>query len=555
MKTTALLLLATSATFAETIVTPSYDSVSMFKNGLAIVRVSFPADKEGTYVWEKIPHIVHGSLWVESAGEVSVLSTTRTTDEADEVERSSGLLQKDLAGKKVTVSYDKLESGGMSQSTGTVWDIPTEKNSRTWGTDYSSLNPNNGSYFWQRNQAMGIQPVPPTAGTGDFLIIQEEGGARRYISQKSISSVAANGPFQPAKRSIEKPVLVFDVLRVPPKGGKIQLTYLTKGIAWLPSYQLDLTDPKKLSIRQNAIVRNEMADLENADLQLISGFPNVRFGAVDSPLWPGTSLTTFFQQLNQSESGPDNFLSKNGSMRGVAMSDSFADAASAPALAQEEVVGDDIYYRSIGKRSMKAGDSLSLDVASTSAAYERVVEWTVPDPRDASGRYVNNGEPTKSSGDAWDAVSFTNPFDFPMTSAAVTITEAKLFRGQSISTWVNPKQETSVKITRALSIRTEAGETEEEGQRGIVFVGGNDYQRTSVKGRLAVKNFREKDALIVIKCGFSGKLIEADGEPKSTLRGEGATSANPLRQLEWKITLPAGEEKELIYRYEVLVDR
>lgn len=555
MKTTALLLLATSATFAETIVTPSYDSVSMFKNGLAIVRVSFPADKEGTYVWEKIPHIVHGSLWVESAGEVSVLSTTRTTDEADEVERSSGLLQKDLAGKKVTVSYDKLESGGMSQSTGTVWDIPTEKNSRTWGTDYSSLNPNNGSYFWQRNQAMGIQPVPPTAGTGDFLIIQEEGGARRYISQKSISSVAANGPFQPAKRSIEKPVLVFDVLRVPPKGGKIQLTYLTKGIAWLPSYQLDLTDPKKLSIRQNAIVRNEMADLENADLQLISGFPNVRFGAVDSPLWPGTSLTTFFQQLNQSESGPDNFLSKNGSMRGVAMSDSFADAASAPALAQEEVVGDDIYYRSIGKRSMKAGDSLSLDVATTSAAYERVVEWTVPDPRDASGRYVNNGEPTKSSGDAWDAVSFTNPFDFPMTSAAVTITEAKLFRGQSISTWVNPKQETSVKITRALSIRTEAGETEEEGQRGIVFVGGNDYQRTSVKGRLAVKNFREKDALIVIKCGFSGKLIEADGEPKSTLRGEGATSANPLRQLEWKITLPAGEEKELIYRYEVLVDR
>ena len=555
MKTTALLLLATSATFAETIVTPSYDSVSMFKNGLAIVRVSFPADKEGTYVWEKIPHIVHGSLWVESAGEVSVLSTTRTTDEADEVERSSGLLQKDLAGKKVTVSYDKLESGGMSQSTGTVWDIPTEKNSRTWGTDYSSLNPNNGSYFWQRNQAMGIQPDPPTAGTGDFLIIQEEGGARRYISQKSISSVAANGPFQPAKRSIEKPVLVFDVLRVPPKGGKIQLTYLTKGIAWLPSYQLDLTDPKKLSIRQNAIVRNEMADLENADLQLISGFPNVRFGAVDSPLWPGTSLTTFFQQLNQSESGPDNFLSKNGSMRGVAMSDSFADAASAPALAQEEVVGDDIYYRSIGKRSMKAGDSLSLDVATTSAAYERVVEWTVPDPRDASGRYVNNGEPTKSSGDAWDAVSFTNPFDFPMTSAAVTITEAKLFRGQSISTWVNPKQETSVKITRALSIRTEAGETEEEGQRGIVFVGGNDYQRTSVKGRLAVKNFREKDALIVIKCGFSGKLIEADGEPKSTLRGEGATSANPLRQLEWKITLPAGEEKELIYRYEVLVDR
>jgi len=112
-----------------------------------------------------------------------------------------------------------------------------------------------------------------------------------------------------------------------------------------------------------------------------------------------------------------------------------------------------------------------------------------------------------------------------------------------------------VKITRALSIRTEAGETEEEGERQIVFIGGNDYQRTTVKGRLAVRNFRGKDAVLTIRCEFSGKLLEADGDPKTTLRVEGATSVNPLRQLDWTITLPAGEEKELTYRYEVLVDR
>ena len=39
------------------------------------------------------------------------------------------------------------------------------------------------------------------------------------------------------------------------------------------------------------------------------------------------------------------------------------------------------------------------------------------------------------------------------------------------------------------------------------------------------------------------------------IRFEAATSVNPRRQLDWTITIPAGEEQELTYRYELLVDR
>ena len=142
-----------------------------------------------------------------------------------------------------------------------------------------------------------------------------------------------------------------------------------------------------------------------------------------------------------------------------------------------------------------------------------------------------------------------------MTTAATTITEKGAFRGQSQSDWVNPGQQTCIKITRALSIRTRSSETEEEGERKIVYIGGNDYQRTTVKGRLTVRNFRAKEAVITIRCEFSGELLEADGDPDKSLRLEGATSVNPRRQLDWTITLPAGEEKELTYRYALLVDR
>ena len=64
-----------------------------------------------------------------------------------------------------------------------------------------------------------------------------------------------------------------------------------------------------------------------------------------------------------------------------------------------------------------------------------------------------------------------------------------------------------------------------------------------------------QEAVVTIRAEFSGELLEADGDPEKSLRTEGVTSVNPRRQLDWTIKLPAGEEKELTYRYEVLVDR
>lgn len=554
MKPYHLLLFASSSlAFGEKTVTPTIDSVGMFKNGLAVVRASFPINGPGEYCWEKVPNVVHGSLWVESDGKVVIQSTTRMVEETDEAERPGGSLQKDLAGKDITVSFRSLETGGTV--TGTVWDIPPISATKAWDTDYSALNPTSGSYYWQRNRFMGNNNPPVQPTTGSFLVVTQEDGTRSYINQSNITSLQVKGPFKPATRTVEKPVLLFEVGEVPESGGTVSITYLTKGLAWMPSYRIDLTDPAKLRIRHSAVIRNEMGDFDDTELQLISGYPNVRFGSVDSPLWPGTSLSTFFQQVNQSGSTGSglNILSNAITQQTVYMNNpSRSDGSALPNVAEAGNVSDDIHYEGIGKRSMKAGDTLSLDVMEDGADYQRVVEWIVPDARDERGRYDNN---IPTGGEAWDAVRFLNPFKAPMTTAATTITEKGKFRGQGQSGWVNPGQQTCIQITRALSIRTRSTETEEEGERKIVYIGGNDYQRTTVKGRLTVRNFRSKDAVITIRREFSGELLEADGDPAKSLRLEGAASVNPRRQLDWTITLPAGEERELTYRYELLVDR
>lgn len=554
--TLSLLTLLTISSFSvageEAVVKPEIESVGLFKKGIAVVRASFPIDGPGAYRWEHIPQVIHGTFWVESDGEVAVLSTTRRVEESDDTGAPGGVLQQDLAGKEVSIRLRQTDSTAASGSgaiSGTVWAVPPRPSPRQWDTNYASLNPAAGSYWWWNgNRQIMSQPAAPT---GSFLILDDGEGNRRYIDMGSIATVEAKGPFGAVKRMVEKPVLVFDVKKAPATAGKVRVTWLTKGLAWMPSYQVDLSDDQTLRIRQNAVVRNESTDLLGTEIELISGFPSVRFGSVDSPVWQGTTLAAFFQQINQSADGAAN---RNVLSQQMVYSNSVAGSPPPlPEFKEEGEASSDIHYQSIGKHSLKTGDSLAVDIASATSPYERVVEWVVPDGRDERGRYANRGE-TLPEDMAWDAVRFKNPFKFPMTTAAALVTEKGKFRGQNQTEWVNPGQTACLRITRALSVQTESSEIEEEGQREIVYIGGNDYRRTTVKGKLVVRNYRGKEIIMTIRREFSGKLIEAEEKPESKLRAQGVFSVNPRRQLDWTIRIPAGAEKELTYRYEVLVD-
>jgi hypothetical protein len=532
----------------ETPVTPQIDSVELFKNGVAVVRASFEVPQPGRYVWDEMPRAVHGSFWVESDGTVGIQSTTRMVEKTETTEAPTGILQQDLAGQQVTVRLKSAPATEAQTLSGTVWAIPQRDTRRSW--DPSLADPfESARPMWSNPLASRIE-TPAT--TGSFLVLEGAGGNRQYLDLSSIASVSASGPFAPAKRRVEKPVMLFDVTAVPGDGGRLRISYLARGIAWAPAYQLDLTEPDFLKIRQNAVVRNELLPLQDTELRLVSGFPNIQFSHVDSPLWAGGSLAAFFQQLGQAPGGGGPMTTQQL----VTYNSVAPNAAPAlPDLAEAGSTGDDLNFESIGKRSLATGDSLSLEVASARSGYERVVEWVVPDPRDGQGRYLGAGSIPRDEDQPWDALQFRNPFKFPMTTAPAMVTEGGRFRGQSLSQWVNPGQTTCLRITKALSIRAEYSEAEEEQQREVVWVGGNDFRRTKVKGSLLLHNSRGKEVTLSIRSCFSGELLEADDKPAARLRTDGVASVNPRRELQWTLKLAPGEEKTLAFRYSVLVDQ
>ena len=513
-------------------------SVSLFKNGLTVVQRESTVPGPGTYRVEDVPEPVHGTYWVQSDAKVVTRLTRRTVDVP--AGRTSGAdFQDELAGRQVVIHF---ADEGIPQVAGTVVALDPPQGRAAWDRTYEQ--PRSG-YYYDRSGRMH----PP----GRMLVVKTDKG-RCYVDSSRIAYLQALGADGTVRQ--RKTVMLFSVDQDEARPATISITYLAKGMAWAPSYRVDISDPETLVLRQKAVIKNELEPFENTQIQLISGFPSIQFANVVSPLSLDTTWTTFFQQLSQRHSPGHASMRNVISQQRVAFNDpSPSGGIDLSAIPTGE--GVDLHYQDIGRQTMDEGDSLALQTASAKAKYERIVEWIVPDTRRADGRYISeherNSQPEKYQDAAWDAVRFRNPLQQPMTTAPAMVVAGNRFNGQKMSYWVNPGEETTLHVTKALSVRTRSVEQEIEGQRKIVHVGGVQYRKTTVEGELRANNQRKETITLVIRRRFSGDLLSADHSPKRTLLEEGVWSVNKRNQLNWTLTLKPGDEAKLSYRYSVLV--
>lgn len=516
-------------------------SVQMFKNGIAVVQREIELSGAGTYYLTELPEPIHGTFWIESNAKVVTQYTQRMVEVLPH-EISTENFQESLAGKQVLIH---LHDEKIPPIEGTILSTTSQKE---WSRVYQPNRPNHPyeHYYPQ----LGYQ----TTSTSKNVLLIETATSIIYLDSSKIAYLAVLDK----KGSFTKklPVLLFQVEPVEETPAKIHISYLTKGIAWAPSYAIDISNPKILNIQQKAVIKNELESFSNVEMSLISGFPGIQFSHVSSPLSLRTNWASFFNQLNatpgRSHSSSLNVVSQQ------ALTSNFAsNATSADTSAIPQGEGVDLHYQNIGSYSLAEGDSLAVQIASAQAEYERIIEWVIPDTRNAYGQMVRdyewNQNPEKYEDATWDALRFKNPFSFPMTTGPVQISAKGRFNGQSMTTWVNVGEETILRITKALSIRTRQTEYEEEGQREVLNLGGRNFRKTVVKGEILANNHRNEIVTLLIRRQFSGELLQAERSPKTMLLEEGVYSVNKRNQLTWTITLKPGEEVKLGYRYNVLV--
>jgi len=539
-------LASVSAAFSadEVEVKSAIVSVGLFKNGLAVVKREVKLPGPGTFVISDTPEPVNGT-WSVQCDAAAVETRVGEREISVPTPVGNGDLQTTLAGKKVTIFFREAQMPSVS---GTAETVTPPKTEFTWDRNYHGYNGYNA--YAQPNVAWN---ATATANAGRFLSLETDNG-RVLIDSSMIGYLKTEEKGEAAlKRRV--PALFLTLGKDAPKGATATISYLTQGLAWAPAYRVDISNPRKLSIEESAVIRNELGPLENTEVQLISGFPSIQFGHVLSPLAAHTTWATFFQQMHQRIASDDDAAQ---AISQQALSNSYAPAAGGADLGAEPAgEGLDIFYQSIGARTLAEGEALGVSIAKASADYERVVEWRVPDARNSYGQLyaVYGGARHNDDEDSapWDVLRFRNPYNFPMTTAPASVVAGDRFEGQRISHWVNIGEQASVKVTRALSLRTRSTEVEVPGTREDVAIGGHTYRRTTVTGELKLNNHRKEDMTVVVHREFSGELQSADGTPEKTLREEGVYSVNQRNELTWTLTLKSGEEKTLTYKYVAFV--
>ena len=485
--------------------------VDLFKNGLAVVREVVEVPGGGRHRLSSIPKPIHGTYWIESTRDVTVTMSQEEEEVANALNRDNML--SGMAGKTVTIYLKTLPDRTI---TGTVQDIVSDQ----------------------------------------FLVI-DAGDVRTYVEKSDIGLIEVvegageKGPV----RTASKPALYFDVEGDEDEPTEIWISYLTRGITWAPSYRVDLSDSGELHLVQKAVIRNELRDLDDVELALISGFPNVEFSNVSSLLSPGNSMNDFFNQLRSGRPSDQPVMLQqvvtNNAFSNGSQLQSWSGDAQLPEFVSAQ--GVDMFLQRVGKRSLKKGDVLNLETESGAADYARLVRWDVPDQRREGGRRNFSEQDQAAHGQAWDVIRFNNPFTVPMTTGPASFWEDGVLRGQSLSYWVNPGAVTTLDVTKALSVETRVREWEVQGERDTVTINRTRYTRVQVKGTLDIRNHRAAAVTMAVRKPVTGKLVGKPKDAEVIPLGEAFSGANERGELRWTLELDGGESRQLTYTYEVLV--
>jgi hypothetical protein len=533
-----VLVLATVLNADETVTAP-VKSVAIFKNGLAaVVREVKPPAEQPFFLNEKI-EALHGTLWFSAdAGDALTVRLTPRMIDTPVADPFSDMTRAYLGRRVVLRVAPGAAAAASVEMAGTVVEPSALKGRKDWSREYGQ--PRYGYYSSYYGPRESGQPA-----RSEFLVLRTKDGNLNAIRTSLIQSITAESIAENAPAEVEQ--WRFEGAQKP-----FEVMYLTKGMGWAPSYRAELLSDKRLRLSMSACVRNEMGDFADAEVYLVSGFPNIALANQNGLMTAGVTLANFFRGLASDERDEPVMMSQMA--MNYARRNEDADGYSVKAA---EGDSQDIHYQSVGKRSIREGESVYLPLQNGEADYERIVEWELEDRRNVWAgelRRENRGALPKEGETLWDAIRFKNPFTAPLTTAPVEITSAGQVLGQTSTAWVNPGQEATFRVTKALSVSGAFESTEQDAGRPRVTINGTSYRQPDIQSVLTVRNYRAKEAPVKVTFRFLGRLASSTLEPASkrmlrSIPGE----VNELNEAEWAFTVKPGAEQKITLKYAVLV--
>ena len=549
-------------------------SLEFFKSGLTIVRrqVTPPEGDKPLYFSGDI-NPAYGTFWIMGDEKISIAAKLENV----KTNRNESL---DF------LPYAERFKG----EKGRVWftsDMPDLDSALKWIA--SEEGAEQFLYLPEQKEARGAKTYSVTGtiegNVGNDLLI-------RLLNKSAVKIPIASITMVSGKEKERPQYLKMKLWQVMGATKPFEFEYLTDGMAWAASYRLELDREGKAYLSMAADVRNHLEKVENAEITLVAGQPNVEFMGTPSLLDLKVSVQGFFLGLNgggEIDSAKDLrkkvfYSSRNNVYELPAVFGKRKEAVpAAGAMAREAAVADeedmevvedmpmqvsegfastdkeqgaDVSYVSVGKHSMDKDSTTHIPIGTAEVEIERKAEWKIESRRYNNGRLVPQFEESGVE-TLWDILSFKNPFAFPMTAGAMEVTEGGHIYSQSMRKWVNPGQKVNMNLTKALSLTAKVEETVDKKAKVVKRrkkVNGENVEgyEKKINGKLTINNYRGSDAKVKVflnVCGDFEKFAIPEEKLISSKDNEGEMNAE--RERVWEIEIPAKGEATFEYHYTV----
>ena len=396
------------------------------------------------------------------------------------------------------------------------------------------------------------------SGRGQFVLIQTDQGVVALDAYR-IARVDFRSPDIASAFSREsEQVQLRAEFTNPRPGDRLSVSYLARGITWAPSYLIDLSHPEQARLTAKAVIFNEAEDLASTHVDLITGFPNLRFANVLSPLAMRENLASFLNSLSGGGGGTlgagvwtQVASSGHGGAR-TAGELPFPDYGAAAAGA----VAEDLFLYPVENVTLARGEIGYYPLFTQTVPYHEFYQWEIPDYITSEDRY---GQPSQEDPDTpevvWHSLRLTNTTELPWTTAPAQLLQSGNIIGQDVLNYTPPQAQATVRITQAVSVRAEQNEVEVEREREAIRMYGYSFDRVAIQGTLRVTNYKQETISLEITKTISGDLKTTTPTAEDVTLARGLARMNPVHRLTWTLDLAPEQQQEITYTYDALIRR
>jgi hypothetical protein len=413
-------------------------------------------------------------------------------------------------------------------------------------------------YFMDFRTPRGYENGIPQPGQSTAILIQTDRGIVAINPNSVLRADFGNEPLHMATNHLKRPTIRME-LEQPASGAKFSVSYLARGITWVPSYRIDISEEKTAQFSAEAQIINEMTDIESAQVDLVTGFPNIQFPDLPNPIAMSQPLADFLRSLTAGRAEGSANRGFMGQQQALLMNNAYsvAEGDNVPlpaysAAAQGETA-EDLFLYPVPKFSIRRGETATVPLFSADMPYRHLYTWKIADQLEGDTSRQRSGTEAKTAEEVWHVCRLINAAKMPLTTAVAEFVKGGQFVGQDTCYYTAAGAETSIRINRAMNVQAEQAEVEVERKRNAANFYGTGYDLVKVNGELKMRNRTDKSIDAEITKELSGEVLEKTHNAKDVQTARGLKQVNPRHNLTWLTSVKPGEEVKITYSYQLYV--